>query len=222
MNESPNTLKLGEESFDVARCRIWGYLGKRADQWYCRWCIAVDCKERTYTWSDDDGDEYSDTLCPEMEGNTLPISVDHWRHLDGVVVESGPDVDFEYLDPNDQRAIYSVYVYSHNPCSNNVIRISHTNGAEFRVSWKGTAHLFGANDDPFELDADANFTDISLSGEVEKKEDVSDQDFARIFAKVFSPEDFTQHPATVRRIEEDGEVYIDFNAKFTPRTTAEP
>ena len=42
-------------------------------------------------------------------------------------------------------------------------------------------------------------------------------EISRIFDKVFPHGDFTQHPAEIRRIEEDGELFIDFRARFTPK-----
>lgn len=214
-----NTLKLANELFAVEECSIWGYLGKRDGNWYCRWCLSVDCEERRYSRSED-GEEYTDVIRPTMAGNTLPIDVPHWHDLDGVEIQSGPNVDFDYLGPNDQRPVYSLYVHEHAKCSNNVISISERNGVNFRVRWSGTAYSLGANypdDETFDLDAIGKFTGISLVSEVEDEKDIDEGAIASIFSSVFTLSDFTRQAVEIDRFEEDGKTYISFKAKFAPK-----
>ena len=217
--QSIGTLTLAYESFQVTECKIWGYLGKRGGDWYCRWCIYVDCAEKTKTVIED-GDSYTSHLKPTMEGNTLPINIKHWHDLDGVQINTGPDVDFEYLDPNDLRPVYSLYVHEHNKCSNNVISILGRQGNQFRVRWSGTAYSLGTNypaDEPFALDAAATFTGISLSSEVDNESEIDSKAIAGIFEKVYSLNDFAQQPIDVQRYQEDGQLHISFTAQFTPK-----
>ena len=210
-----NKLVLRDETFKVKECKIWGYVGRKNEAWYIRWCVYVACEEKIRVWIDD-GDEYSQILRPSMEANTLPIEVEHWHDLDGITVSSGPNVDFEYLDPNDSRPIYSIYVYEHNKCSNNVISFSDRRGSHFRVRWSGTAYTFGPRDDQFELDATAKFTGISMGSEIDDEADVDAGQLLEIFSNAIAIDGFVQGPIRFDRFTEDGVTTVSFEAKFTP------
>lgn len=217
-----NYLRLSGRYFPVKDCEIWGYLGLKDDQWYCRWCIDVECAEQKLQFKDEfDGSIDTLTLAPTLMANTMPITVDHWHQLEGIKVESGPNVEFEYLNPNDQRPIYSLYVISsHEKCTNNVIRLTNRQGTKFDVHWTGTGYSFHRDDDAFELKATAEFTHISFSSEVDREEVINENEIAALFSKVFSKSDFIQHPVKIDRIDEDEDpekVKILFRTRFTPK-----
>ena len=222
-----NTLRLGREDFAVEECTIWGYLGFRDEQWYCRWCIDVEAQSRTFPPDEDevDGDDedYAVEVQPSLSANFLPIQVSRWKDLDGARVESGEHGDVSLLDPNDDSASYYLRtITSYERCSHNVITFEHLGGAEFRVHWVGQAYLHGLDGDRFELNARATLTGVSLSSEVENESEVDDEEIRRVFETVFPSGDLEPHPAKIRRIDEDGEVTISFQAKYTPRLVDEP
>lgn len=216
---SIGTLELADEPFIVRKCNIWGYLRRRGDDWYCCWCISVECDEKNRTIIDD-GESYTSKLKPTMHANSLRLSINSWHDLDGVRISTGPDVDFDFLDPNDLRPTYSLYVHEHNKCSNNEISISERNGNKFRVNWTGTAYTLGTNypnDDSFALEATATFTGISLSSEVRDEREIDSTTITEIFATVFSPDDFIQKPIRIRKCREDGVLHVSFEAEFVPK-----
>lgn len=214
---SPNTLTLGNETFTVDHCVIWGYLGNRGGKWYCRWCIDADAVERTFTEADED-DPYTFEMQPALSGNSLAINVPRWRELDGVVVETGADEDVEYFDNNQHSAIYTLRsMTSYEKCSNNQIKIQYLDGNKFRVAWTGNAFVHGTGGDRFSLDAVATLTKISLSSEIDDESKVDDDAIRQIFETVFPHGDFKQHPAVIHKSEEDGVLNIRFEANFTPK-----
>ncbi len=213
---SPNTLTLGNEAFAVDTCEIWGYLGKRDGKWYCRWCIDADAVERTFTDSDEDG-PYTFEMQPTLSGNSLPINVSRWRELDGVEFKTGAHGDVDYYDNKDHSAIYTLRsMTSYEECSNNTVAIRHVDGDQFRVVWTGNAFVHGVGGNTFSLDAIATLTKISLSAEIDDVSEVDDDAIRRIFESVFPHGDFTQHPAVIDKFEEDGVLYMSFDADFTP------
>ena len=223
VNPTHDFLRIADQYFAVDRCEIWGYLGRNGEQWYCRWCISAQCAERRVQNTDSDGDSYTETLAPSLDANTLPVVVGHWHELEGVRIESGPNVEFEYLNPKDQRPIYSLYVLSHEKCIDNVIHLSNRRGAKFDVNWTGAAVSTGFNEDSFELKATGAFTHIWFSGEadVESENEIRDDEIAAIFSKVLPHSDFIQHPVRIDRIDEDpDDVVVSFETRFTPSESA--
>ena len=221
-----NTLRLASEDFAVEACEIRGYLGFRNERWHCRWCIDVEAQSRTLTPDEVDGDDpedYTIEIQPSLSADSMPIQISRWKDLDGVRVESGEHGDVPLLDPSDDSPSYSLRsITSYERCSHNVITFEHLGGTEFRVHWVGQAYLHGLDGARFELNARAKLTGVSLSREVEDASDVDDEEIRRIFQSVFPSGDFEPHPSKIRRIDEDGEVTINFEAKYTPRLVDEP
>lgn len=215
---SVGTLKLGNESFVVEECRISGYLGLRDDKWYCRWCINAKAESRTFTESED-GDSYEFEAQPSLSANTIPVEVTAWRDLDGQAFKTGKHGAPNFYDNNDPSADYTLRtISSFELCHNNSVNLEYVDGTRFSVIWTGESYFHGVSDsNQFTLNAIATLTSVSLSSEVDDESEVDDTEIARIFSTVFPHDDFQQHPAKIRRIDEDNFVTIDFNAKFTPK-----
>ena len=211
---SPNTIRLGDELFPVESCTIWGYLGKKDDVWYCRWCF--DAEAQTRTFRSDDDEPYDYEVTPRLSANTVPIAVERWHDLDGVSFTTGEHGDVDFYRGHD--TFYTIQTMSsYETCSHNRVTINHIKGNEFRLRWRGETYVHGVDTDEFELDAIAVFKDVTLSSEVDSESDVDDDEIGRIFREVFRHGDFIQHPAEIRSFTEDGERYIDFTASFTPK-----
>ncbi|MEO1529477.1 MAG: hypothetical protein AAFX06_28985 [Planctomycetota bacterium] len=215
MVNSPNTIKLGDQAFPVVSCFIWGYIGRKDNAWYCRWGFDAEGESQARRCDDEQG-SYDYELKPCLSANTVPISVSRWRDLDGVTFQTGEHGEVDFYRGHD--AFYTVQTMSpHETCSNNRISISHVRDTKFRLRWSGEAYLHGVEADKFHLDAIAEFSGVTFTSEVESESDVNDDEIGRIFREVFPHDDFVQHPATIRKISEDGLRYMDFTARFTPR-----
>ncbi len=101
--------------------------------------------------------------------------------------------------------------------SDNVVSFQHVGGARVRVHWSGKAFVHGIGGESFDLDAVATLTKVSLSAQIGDESEVDDDASRQIFETVFPNGDFEQHPAAeVDKFEEDGVVYLSFDANFTP------
>lgn len=76
--------------------------------------------------------------------------------------------------------------------------------------------MHGTGGESFSLDAIATLTKVSLSAEIDDESEVDDGAVRQIFESVFPHGDFKQHPAVIDKFEEDGVVYLSFEASFTP------
>lgn len=216
--DSVGTLQLGNQTFTVTACTIWGYLGLRDGKWYCRWCIDADAETRTFT-ATDDGESYGFEAQPSLSANTVPIEVAAWRDLDGTTFTTGEHGEAKFFDNKDHSAHYTLRTLSSfELCDSNRVELQHQTSTQFRVNWTGESFFHGVSDDcRFTLDAVATLKFVSLSSEVDNESDVDDAKIAGIFAEVFPSGDFEQHPAKVDRLDEDGLVTVDFRAEFTPK-----
>lgn len=212
-----NTIELGGESFAIKKCSIWGYLGKRDGGWYCRWCIDAEAQTRTFLVTED-GETYTNELQPSVSANSMSLDVADWPELDGKIVKTtGDHEDVAFFDNSDQRATFTIRTMtSHELCSNNVISLRHLDGNRFHLRWSADAYIHGLEGDKFVLDCTAEFTGVSLQSEVSNESEVNDEAIRKIFDSVFPNGSFSQQPAKIRRIEEDGILMIDFESKFIP------